>query len=236
MKELHTTQLSILKKLLFSPELRYTDLKPNPKMDNNQFGFHLDKMIEAGHIIKQETTYTLTAQGKEYANQMDTRSVKMMKQAKIGTFVAPIRERNGELEYLIYTRLKHPFYGCQGFMSGKVPFGSGITESAQRELKEETNLDGEPEIISIRHFLVFNKETNELVEDKLIFQCRVLEPMGKLQSNEEGEFEWVPASEIFTHIKKHFEDEASFKTQLEEYTNFNGTIPFHEIRHYTDRF
>lgn len=52
MKQLHEIQLQILKKLLFAKELRYTDLKPDVELENNQLDFHLDKLIGVGMSVK----------------------------------------------------------------------------------------------------------------------------------------------------------------------------------------
>jgi len=236
MKQLHNTQLKILNKLLFHPKVRYTDLKPTRKMDNNKFTFHLDQLLNLGHVQKFTDGYSLTKTGKEYANRMDTDKSKIMKQSKIGVFVCPIREKNGKRELLICTRLKHPFYGCQGFMGGKISYGEKITEGARRELKEETNLDGEIEIVSIRHFLVTDKNTQELLEDKIVFLCRTLNPTGELKSNNEGKFEWILESEIFDYITKPFETIDSLREQIEQYINFDGTMIFHEQVHVSENF
>jgi hypothetical protein len=125
MKQLHPIQLQIMKKLLLSPTLRYGEMKPNPDMENNQFDFHLDQLINGNYIKKEDGIYSLTSFGKEYANRMDTDTVAIMKQAKVSAIVLPVKIVNSKKYYLIYTRLKQPFYGCQGFMSGKVSYGRG---------------------------------------------------------------------------------------------------------------
>jgi hypothetical protein len=45
MKQLHPIQLKILKKLLFAPQLKYTELKPEEHIENNQLSFHLNTLI-----------------------------------------------------------------------------------------------------------------------------------------------------------------------------------------------
>lgn len=152
MKQLHPTQLAILKKLLFSPVLRYTDMKPSSKMDNNQFDFHLDSLITSGLVEKMDTGYTLTPTGKEYANRMDTDEVKILQQAKLGARVGCVRTVNGVQEFLVYTRKKQPFYNCQGFLAGKIRYGEKVLDAAARELKEETGLTGSPTLVESRAY------------------------------------------------------------------------------------
>lgn len=137
MKQPHPIQLQILKKLLFVKSVKFTDLKPDKDIENNQFDFHLDQLIRFEYIEKLGKEYSLTSVGKEFANRMDTDKTTINIQAKISAVVAPVRiNKDGEKEFLIYTRLKHPFYGCQGFMSGKIAYGEAVLEAASRELKE----------------------------------------------------------------------------------------------------
>lgn len=236
MKQLHNIQLGILKRLLFAPSLKYVRMKPNPEMENNQFDFHLNQLIEDGYIVKEEKGYCLTNFGKEYANRMDTEQTVIAKQSKISAWVCCVRIVGGKRQYLIYTRLKQPFYGCQGFMSGKVRYGEKVLEGAKRELKEETGLEGSPQIVSIKHFLVFDRTTNELVEDKFMFLCLVKNPLGELRAHDEGLYEWVFENKLKGYVTNHFESWGAFEKQLEEIRSFRGKIKLEEIDHQSDKF
>lgn len=237
MKQLHELQLKILKNLLFARDLKYTELKPSKEIENNQFDFHLDKLIELGFITKTEDKrYSLTQKGKEYANTIDTDKIQVQKQAKIGAIVIGIKNLETEPEYLVYTRLKQPFYGCQGLMSGKVAYGEKVVETAKRELKEEANLDGDPEIVSITHFRVFDEDTKELIEDKFFYYCRVVDPKGEIVSNEEGKFEWVRESEVEKYLTNPFGTIERFHQEVNLAKSFNGNVHVEEIDHYTKKF
>jgi len=237
MKQLHNIQLEILKQLLFAPSLRYSKLKPSSKMENNQFNFHLDQLIDGGYITKDGRDYSLTNFGKEYANRMDTEQTIIAKQSKISAWVCCIRTFGGKKQYLIYTRLKQPFYGCQGFISGKVAYGEKVLEAARRELKEETGLEGNAQIVSIKHFLVFDKATNELVEDKFMFLCLIKNPQGSLNPDEtEGKYQWVNDENLRTYITNPFEPIDELLGYLEETKKFTGRITLSEIDHWSAKF
>lgn len=236
MKQLHDIQLQILKKLLFAKQMRYSELKPDAEMENNQFDFHLDKLIAGKFIAKIENRYELTNSGKEYANRMDTDHNVVPLQSKISVFICPTRKVKGQTQFLIYTRLKQPFYGCQGFMSGKVRYGETIIAGAKRELSEETGLAGKPQLVSIRHYLVFDKNSHQLVEDKFMFFCWVKNPSGNLVTNNEGKYEWVKEKDLPSYVTYHFESYAAFERDLKEIKDFAGQVKFTELLHESERF
>lgn len=236
MKQLHEIQLAILKKLLFAERLRFSEMKPDAEMENNQFTWHLDQIVEAGYVRKDGIGYRLTDRGKEYANQMDTEQKKIMRQAKLGVMICCVRGEEKDKEYLIYTRLKHPFFGCQGFPTGKIGYGEQVMETAKRELEEETGLIGEPTLITIRHYRVFRKQTGELVEDKFLFLCAFSNPRGALQPSDEGEYAWVKESEFAKYVTNPFESFESFLADIEEVAMFDGHIVMREVDHWSEKF
>ena len=139
--KIHEFQISILRELLFKPEARFRDLK---KVDvtNDHFTFHVNHLIKEGLIVKQNGKYSLTDQGKEFANRMDTDALKLERQAKLAIAIHAVRKNKGITEYLVHKRLKEPFYGWYGSHSGKVRWGENPLECAQREFLEEAGLTG----------------------------------------------------------------------------------------------
>ena len=210
MKQLHEIQIKVLEKLLFSPNLNYSILRPYRAMENNKFNFHLKQLIDGGYIKKVDGLYSLTEMGKEFANRIDTNSVLKL-QAKIAVILVCLRKNNTEA--LIHTRLKHPFYGCQGYMSGKIMYGESIHETVKRELKEEANLKGKGELFLTRHEIVYSPLDNDLVlEDKFLHFFVIRDPTGKANHNDEGRLHWVNINDMRDVVKKPF---VSIETHLE---------------------
>lgn len=54
MKDIHKIQMAILRKLLLSNGLRYNQAKPDNMIENNQYDYHLDKLIDEKLIEKNE--------------------------------------------------------------------------------------------------------------------------------------------------------------------------------------
>ncbi|HSX39884.1 MAG TPA: NUDIX domain-containing protein [Candidatus Saccharimonadales bacterium] len=232
MKQLHEIQLNILRDLLFSDVLRYSDIKP-VDMENSQIVFHIDKLIENGLVTKVDTLYKLTDAGKEYANQIDTDIVKVPHAVKATTIFCAVRNASSEKEYLIYKRLKNPFYGCLGFPTEKPKWGETLEGAAKRGLKEEANLDGEGKLFAIRHYLVFSKESGEIVEDKLMHAFLFINPTGNLAGNIEGDYQWIKESELSQKVIPALEE---FSEILEALNNFNGVVSFKELKIATSKF
>lgn len=192
--KIHEFQISILRELLFKPEARFRDLK---KVDvtNDHFTFHVNHLIKEGLIVKQNGRYSLTDQGKEFANRMDTDALKLERQAKLSIAIHAVRKNEGVTEYLVHRRLKEPFYGWYGSHSGKIRWGENPLDCAQREFLEETGLTGKFTLKGIVHYHHFHKD-GRLLEDKYFWVFRVENTKGDFKEKvSEGENIWMTEKE-----------------------------------------
>lgn len=192
--KIHEFQISILRELLFKPESRFRDLK---KVDipNDHFTFHVNHLIKEGLIKKINGKYSLSDEGKEFANRMDTDSLKLEKQAKLAVALHAVRINNGKTEILIHKRLKEPFYGWYGSHSGKIRWGETPLQCAQREFLEETGLTGNFTHKGIVHYHHFHKD-GRLLEDKYFWVYKIEKVKGDLKVRvPEGENIWMTEKE-----------------------------------------
>ncbi len=188
--KIHEFQISILRELLFKPHARFRDLK---KVDvtNDHFTFHIKQLIKEGLIVKTNGRYKLTDKGKEFANRMDTDTLKLERQAKLAVALHAVRKRNGITEYLVHRRLKEPFYEWYGSHSGKVRWRENPLDCAKREFLEETGLVGKFTLKGIVHYHHFHKD-GRLLEDKYFWVYKVENTKGEFKEKvPEGENIWM---------------------------------------------
>lgn len=196
---LHPIQLSILRVLLFRQHARFSELN-TMHVSNDHFTFHVKRLVELGHIKKiDNNAYQLTTSGKEFANRLDVdngEDIKIERQAKIGVLIVVTRELEGERQYLIQQRLKQPFYGMHGGVTGKIKWGEKVMDTARRELEEETGLSAKLILTGIKHKMDYSND-NDLLDDKYFYVFRGEAPEGKfIEDFEGGRNKWLTYSEI----------------------------------------
>lgn len=197
MDNIHPIQFQILRQLLFQPIARFSDLNLS-NLTNDHFTFHIKRLVELSLVEKSSAGYTLTTMGKEFANRMDTDKLEVERQAKTGILVVPCRKSRAKTEYLIQQRLKQPFYGYHGFITGKIRWGETVIETALRELKEETGLMGIPSLTGIEHKIDYSTDS-KLLEDKFFYVVKATKLSGELTTEfEGGKNTWLTKSQIFS--------------------------------------
>jgi ADP-ribose pyrophosphatase YjhB (NUDIX family) len=97
---------------------------------------------------------------------------------------------------MVQKRLKQPFYGRHGFMSGKLRWGETIGEGGARELEEETGLEADIAIKGIYHKMDY-ADDGQMLEDKHFYVIEALKPRGQFKAAfEAGENDWYTMDEI----------------------------------------
>lgn len=204
--EIHPIQTKILNALLFKEKARFKELNTT-NLTTDHFTFHVNKLIKDGLISKKpEGVYVLTTKGKEFANRLDTEKEVIERQPKVGVAVSCLLVENGEKKYLVQQRLKQPYFGFHGVVSGKIRWGESIKDTAKRELFEETGLTVKIiDLVGIEHKTDYGK-TGVLLEDKIFFIFLGSQPKGVLKEVfKGGKNFWLTKSEILK-LSKVFDD------------------------------
>lgn len=194
--DIHPIQGEILCQMLFVKTASFSELNKR-KLPSDQFSFHLRQLTDLKYLEKNILgKYLLTTKGKEYANTFDTDKAEIEKQAKIGALIVVNKMVNGKKYFLMQQRLKQPYYGFWGFITGKIKWGETIEEGAQREFKEETGMVGDMELAGLKHKMDYN-QLGELLEDKYFLLIRAGKLRGKLMEEfEGGRNKWMTREEI----------------------------------------
>lgn len=195
--QIHPVQTAILRELLFLPWVNFTQLQKASGLESDHVKFHIRRLVETGYVEKQNGKYQLTVNGKEYANKLDTDAGVIERQPKVAVMLVVERERDGQKEYLLQQRLKHPYFGYWGAPTGKVRWGESLLEAASRELLEETGLSGDFEHRGIYHERVRHSQTGEIIEDKIFHLMFCADVQGDLvEAYESGANSWRSLDEM----------------------------------------
>jgi ADP-ribose pyrophosphatase YjhB (NUDIX family)/predicted transcriptional regulator len=198
----HAAQMKILRTLLLSDTLSFSELARATELSNDHANFHLQQLIKSSYVEKQLKShgiYKLTRSGKEYANRMDTEEALMEKQPKLSVVI--IVEREDGL-YLQQQRLKQPYYGFWGHLTGKIRWGETMLEAASRELFEETGLTANVRVAGMYHKLDYD-EFETLLEDKYFCIIHATQPVGELLEQTNGQRnEWMTLEDFESKDKK----------------------------------
>jgi ADP-ribose pyrophosphatase YjhB (NUDIX family) len=196
--DIHPIQSTILCELLFVKEAGFGELNKK-KLSSDQFSFHLRQLADWKLIEKTaEGKYVLTTKGKEYANRFDTEMAEVERQPKLGVCVIGVKKEGEKVLYLSQQRLKQPYFGFWGFVTGKVRWGEKAEETALRELMEETGLKSKLTMVGLKHKMDFSQD-GILLEDKYFLTFRADITSGEIIEKFEGGMNrWMTKEEILS--------------------------------------
>lgn len=210
---IHDAQTSVMRELLFSPSLKFSDLQKGTGLDSKHANFHIQRLVDLGYLEKLiDGTYALTTKGKEHANKLDTDTNTVEKQPKVSVVVLAERlNDDGVRELLCQQRLKNPFFGYWGRFGGKVRWGESLEEAANREMLEETGLQADFTFKTLYHKRDFNADTKDVLEDKMFMLMQASNIKGELIERFEGGLnKWMTLDELKSQ-DKYFVSAAEFQ-------------------------
>jgi len=203
---IHQAQTAILRELLFVDSAGFAALQKPTGLSSDHFKFHIARLVELAYVEKMAAgQYRLSARGKEYANKLDTDSNTIEKQPKSAVILVVEREAaGGGSQFVVQERRKHPFFGFWGFPSGKIRWGETILQTAARELMEETGLTATPRHMGIYHEQVVERESGQMLEDKIFHIIHCSAPEGQLKAEfDSGRNIWTTLEDARAREKRY---------------------------------
>ncbi len=200
--KIHDVQTLILRELLFRPEASYGQLRKASGLDSDLFKYHIAELVKSGYVDKLAAgRYALSRKGKEHANKLDTDNNTIERQPKVSVVLLVQNQDNPE-KYLVQQRLKQPYFGFWGRLGGKVRWGETFEEAAAREFTEETALTGEFVFRSIYRKIDYDKDSGDLLEDKVFVLMQNTGYSGSLMEEfEGGKNAWMTQEELASQDK-----------------------------------
>jgi ADP-ribose pyrophosphatase YjhB (NUDIX family) len=158
---------------------------------------YLKKLLELGLVIKSQDKYSLTDAGKDYSNLLDD-ELQVEKQPKSSVIVRAVRRSpTGHYEHLLSRRLRQPYYGKVGRLTGKIKFGESFAQAAARELFEETGLVAKQLYLEEIYRKMRKNPHGEWVQDVVFYIFLATHLTGTLISQTEfQENFWITKSEL----------------------------------------
>lgn len=223
-------QIKILSTLLFNPKARFKELNIDSLTTDN-FSYHIKSLLTNELIKKDGYFYSLTSKGKMIAGKVDTDTHTIEKQPKVSVIVVPYKYFGKTRKFLVQQRTKEPYFGYWGFMTGKVRFGETLSETAQRELKEEGGINGKFKFRFEIHEMVYDKNTKEQLEDKFFHIMEAYDLLGDIpEKTKEGNNKFVTVEE-FRKLNPKYHNEDDILTWF-----LKKDFKFKEEKYYVEKF
>jgi len=182
---LHSVEVSIFRSLRRGETLRFADLMRPTGLTSDSFKFYVRGLVACGWVQKLSSGYQLTPSGKELANNLDDAKRTVQKQPKLSVVVIAERVTPDGTEYLFQRRLRQPYRGRWGLLSGPVAWGESLEQAAARELAKQTGLSAVCEVRSFARLL--DRSIDEtLLEDKLFAVVVATDMRGELSNDWTG--------------------------------------------------
>ena len=195
--KLHEFQLELMKKLAVADELRFNQLLISG-LESEHMNYHLKKLLDLELVMKERNNYRLTDKGKDYTNLMDDDVELIEKQPKTSVLLHIVRTtETDEVEHLLSKRLRQPYLGKIGRLTGKVKFGETLEQAAHREMYEETGLQADRMVLEEIYHKMRHRDDGSFVQDVLFYRFFIINPTGNfIAMTPHQENIWVKTSDV----------------------------------------
>lgn len=190
---MHYIQRKILSKLLFAPTLGYAQMRPEG-VESNHFSYHLEQLIRAGLVAKEDHKYHLTTKGLALADRVNHEQVTERTQPQIITSTQIL---NNKGQTLLFKHAFQPYLNLYGFPQGRLHNHENVLQAAEREVHEKTGLGNVP--LTHRGIVYVTATQGVAVVSKQlmhVFSGRVADVPMLQPATHNGESLWIKSSDV----------------------------------------
>jgi len=192
--KIHAVQSIALQSLLNATRARYSELRRAAGVESDIFKFHIKKLQLQHYVIKAEDgLYELTAEGKEYASNLDMRGTEIAQPRSSMLMIVRYGKR-----IIGHRRDREPYNQFWGIASAPLLRGVPAVISAHREFEKQVGISAEFRVHGV--FRVIDKdERGKILEDKL-FSVMVadVDKMSEPHSWYGGFSQWMDVDDLLS--------------------------------------
>lgn len=158
-------------------------------IESNHFAYHLEQLLKAGLVIKEDRTYSLTTEGLAFADRASHADMSVRKQPHI---VSTVQITNNLGQTLLFKHAFQPYLNKVGYPQGRTHFDEDIGAAAARELAEKSSLTNVP-LIHRGIVYITTKQGDEIISKLMahIFSGTVEgQPDVQAADNRKGSVSW----------------------------------------------
>ncbi len=130
----HPIQTHILDMLKRAETARFSELRPSG-VDTNLYSYHLKSLVKVGLVTKQESRYSLSAQGMSYVGQLENSDAYVHPH-----LVTMLVVQNSEGDILLQRRTTQPFINEWSLPSASSHVEETLTQAAHRFASKEMGI------------------------------------------------------------------------------------------------
>lgn len=194
----HHLQRSIVFSLAFTPDRRFSELKPD-EVDNKLFTYHLKKVLQAGYVTKSaDGLYALSAAGRRLSTGVhDNEQALIIERAHSVLYLIIRRKSDGA--WLFYTRHTYPMLGYSGFMHCNPTVSKTVAQAAADQCAIKTGLHGDFSALGGGYFRVYEGERVESYTHFTLLYCDDIQ--GELApGDKQADYFWVNSPDSYSQL------------------------------------
>ena len=198
-------RIKIFQILTKNREITFNKLAKETRLRSNKLSYQLNLMKENNFIIKNDDTYSLTAEARRLVPYFS-----QILKKEVGVLPVVLGMVVNKDEILLIKRNKMPYLGYWSLLGGKQIGGESVAETIEREVKEEAAIEAK---FTKCNGVVYERtrEDKDFIHSFLLILTSLKAQSKKVMEQNEGEVKWVKLQDVLKgNIEKMHPTDAYF--------------------------